>query len=423
MKSWACITTSALALMAMACDESTKSSGPSSSTNQSSAVSSSSLESLSSQGASSTALSSSALVPTNPEGFPKVVLALPVDSSAWIPQAQTRLSFANWMEFRKGAWSLTFDDGFKSHVQDVAPLLEKYGFRGTFFVTLDALVDRIAEEGPRTGSWEGFIGISQKGHEVGAHSLDHSDLTTLDATGLDYQLDTAAARLKSRIPQNRLVTMATPYTANSAAVRSQMTKSYLANRDVGGAGVVSPLNLLRLGASVLTFETIRTPEGDQAKMDALQKSIENSVIQTGRWSTYLAHEVIPQDSIASSKGYYPVALESFEKHLAWLQQKSDAKELWVAPMGTVARYVVQKFLARGGVLQEDDQQVRLVVDDGLDDQDYPLPLSVEIALPSSWKAAKVLLQQGSVTQEYSVEAGKIKAQVLANGVEIRLSPL
>ena len=38
---------------------------------------------------------------------------------------------ATWSGFRKGAASFTFDDGAPSHVNDVAPLFNKYGYKAT----------------------------------------------------------------------------------------------------------------------------------------------------------------------------------------------------------------------------------------------------------------------------------------------------
>lgn len=74
---------------------------------------------------------------------------------------------------------LTFDDGGLSAASETAPLLERRGWRGHFFVTTD-----------RIGT-TGFLGegqlraLHEAGHVVGSHGHTHRALTSLeDAEGL-----------------------------------------------------------------------------------------------------------------------------------------------------------------------------------------------------------------------------------------------
>ncbi|MEB2355203.1 MAG: polysaccharide deacetylase family protein, partial [Ignavibacteriales bacterium] len=66
------------------------------------------------------------------------------------------LSFTNYADDRKAAFSLTFDDGLLTHSTNVKPLLNQYGFKGTFYV----LPPYLAEDNQpliwRYGRWSDF---------------------------------------------------------------------------------------------------------------------------------------------------------------------------------------------------------------------------------------------------------------------------
>ena len=43
--------------------------------------------------------------------------------------------FAEWDPPQHSGWELTFDDGHISHYRYALPLLDRFGIRGTFFIT------------------------------------------------------------------------------------------------------------------------------------------------------------------------------------------------------------------------------------------------------------------------------------------------
>ncbi len=69
-----------------------------------------------------------------------------------------------WPKGCRAAVSLTYDDGIVNHPQIVAPLLEEYGFRGTFYVPItdDVTHDPLP--------WRD---IAARGHELGNHTVFH----------------------------------------------------------------------------------------------------------------------------------------------------------------------------------------------------------------------------------------------------------
>lgn len=63
---------------------------------------------------------------------------------------------------------LTFDDAVKSHLTVVAPLLQRYGFNATFFVTHAWMKDR-----ENFLTWEEIAELHRMGFEIGNHSWNH----------------------------------------------------------------------------------------------------------------------------------------------------------------------------------------------------------------------------------------------------------
>ena len=76
---------------------------------------------------------------------------------------------------------LTFDDGAKSQLTFAAPLLQKYGFGATFYITegLNFLKDK-----ERYLTWEEVQMLDQAGFEIGNHTRAHQNVATQSASEL-----------------------------------------------------------------------------------------------------------------------------------------------------------------------------------------------------------------------------------------------
>lgn len=91
-------------------------------------------------------------------------------------QETTDFTFPNGA---KAAICLTYDDGLSSHVNTVGPALDKYGFKGTFFVTVSAT--SVREE---MNKWRA---LATAGHELANHSVYHPCRKSLP--GMDWVMD------------------------------------------------------------------------------------------------------------------------------------------------------------------------------------------------------------------------------------------
>src|SRR5213082_3693062 len=80
---------------------------------------------------------------------------------------------------------LTFDDSSKSHFTVARPLLKKYKFGATFFITEGFDFPTNKKD---YMTWEEIKQLHKDGFEIGNHTRDHQGVTTKTLAGLPAQL-------------------------------------------------------------------------------------------------------------------------------------------------------------------------------------------------------------------------------------------
>jgi peptidoglycan/xylan/chitin deacetylase (PgdA/CDA1 family) len=78
-----------------------------------------------------------------------------------------------------------FDDGWKSQITYVKPILDKYGFKASFFIVCNYAnsgnIDRM--------NWQDIAMLQKDGMDIESHSMTHpNDLNMLNQNQLDYQI-------------------------------------------------------------------------------------------------------------------------------------------------------------------------------------------------------------------------------------------
>jgi len=84
---------------------------------------------------------------------------------------------------------LTFDDGCKSDVEFVMPLLREYGFGATFFYTDAFLRDETLKD-EHYSTWEDAKTIHDAGLEIGSHTYNHPWIPSLSKSEFREELET-----------------------------------------------------------------------------------------------------------------------------------------------------------------------------------------------------------------------------------------
>lgn len=86
---------------------------------------------------------------------------------------------------------ITFDDSHIEHYTIAAPVLERYGFRGVFFI-MSVTIGK-----PGYLSKDEIRSLSDRGHVIGLHTWDHQLVRILDEKGWDTQVTKPKAQLES----------------------------------------------------------------------------------------------------------------------------------------------------------------------------------------------------------------------------------
>ena len=78
---------------------------------------------------------------------------------------------------------LNFDDGRLSQYTNAKPVLDKYGFKATFYVVCNYIGKK-----PGYMDWNEIETLHREGHDIGSHSMDHVHLEKLPKKDIEYQV-------------------------------------------------------------------------------------------------------------------------------------------------------------------------------------------------------------------------------------------
>jgi peptidoglycan/xylan/chitin deacetylase (PgdA/CDA1 family) len=120
---------------------------------------------------------------------------------------------------------ITFDDGYADFHEHALPVLDRFGFTATVFVTTGWLHDA----GPHAAgrplgrmlTWRQVEEVAAAGVEIGAHGHSHAQLDQLGTEELRDELRLSRALLQDRLGRS-VHTMAYPYGYSSARVRREV---------------------------------------------------------------------------------------------------------------------------------------------------------------------------------------------------------
>lgn len=228
--------------------------------------------------------------------------------------------------------SLTFDDALASQL-NAAALLDANGVRGTFYVNSGFL-----GAGSRRLTLSQLRAMQASGHEIGGHTLDHADLTTVSTGEATRQICADQAQLQAwgfpaisfaypgghsngtveaivKDCKSRGYTVATNY-------RSGRTVSGLQGSGQPQAESVPPANPYRVR------EAGGSPTNATTLAD-LQEQVTNAE-STGGWLPFSFHSVcqapatapVPGDA-ADCTGTYTTAYDLLDQFVKWLKARSS----------------------------------------------------------------------------------------------------
>ncbi|MBS4072028.1 MAG: polysaccharide deacetylase family protein [Algoriphagus sp.] len=123
---------------------------------------------------------------------------------------------------------ISFDDTRADHFLAAAPILEKFGFRGVFYI----MTVSIGKSGYMTNSQ--IKELSDRGHAIGLHTWDHQDLRKLPEDQWKIQIDKPKALLEE-VTGRKVTSLAYPFGLwNSKAVQELKSRGLRSAFQLGG---------------------------------------------------------------------------------------------------------------------------------------------------------------------------------------------
>lgn len=174
--------------------------------------------------------------------------------------------------------SFVFDDGWDSGYQNAAPLLDKNGFKGTFYIVTETYKEEF--DAFMTGNQ--ILNLQSRKHEVGAHTRTHADLTLMSAAEARDEISGSRQDLLTLGIRN-VRSFAYPYGSYNDSVKTLV-------RDAGfdnARSIIEGLNFME-GLDPLLLKW----RGPQRTTSVAQiKMWVDEAIETGGWLILSFHEI------------------------------------------------------------------------------------------------------------------------------------
>ena len=123
---------------------------------------------------------------------------------------------------------LNFDDGRESQFLNAKPVLDKYGFKATFYI-----VCNYVENKPGFMDWKQIREIYDEGNDIGSHSMNHADLSKLSKKEIKFEVGESKKCLEDH--GIRVTSFAFPFNegSNNKEVINSVSKYYDLARTAG----------------------------------------------------------------------------------------------------------------------------------------------------------------------------------------------
>ena len=249
--------------------------------------------------------------------------------------SEESLRICRFKDGKRAALSLTFDDGTRDHLLCALPLLERYGFKGTFYIIIRRVPERVNDPSSPTGyvTWDELRRFVDAGHEIGNHSLSHRRPLTRET-----DRETVRREINAPIPVFRkklgidVETFCYPGCSSSPEIEAVVLEHHL-------------------GASFWRY-----PCGGPSFSIRNWRDFLDRILARGEDAAAMIHSIVPE-----AKGWMPFAsLEQFDQFLR--EAKRREPELWVDTYSAVLQYRILRDNSVLKILSDTDQEITGVLE-------------------------------------------------------------
>ncbi len=320
-----------------------------------------------------------------------------------------------WLNAKSSAFSFTFDDGYITDYEYAAPVLDEFGYKGTFYVITGSLTDTLPAIW-RYGTWQQFKELHNEGHEIGSHTVTHPYLTQLDRgdtltpNTIEYEVYHSKKVIDSIFTDTKCITFAYPYVDYDSKVLNIVKKYYQSARAMDD--FPNPQSLFgnqyyKLTSKEEDFNLPRnTPDDDDDEFLDAVNWLHESIDSRG-WAILMIHEVLPFDSIQAAlnqDSWYPMSVSWLTQICEWIQEK----DIWVGTVEDITKYMRERECALYDIVSQSNDSLIFNLTDTLDNNIYNFPLTLDIPVSINWNSVYVY-QNDSLIESHllSIEGTQI----------------
>lgn len=306
-------------------------------------------------------------------------------TSAAGQNVEAQYQIGTWQGFRSAAISYTFDDNCPNQLAIAVPMFDRFGYRLTMFTVT-------GQDWAWKADWSGLQKAASEGHEIASHTVTHPNFSTLSDSLQKIELKFSQDTINAHISGQRCITIAYPYcaTGNSAMVADY----YVAARGCSGQIVAgTPADFMNISSFVCGNQGLNTAVAMEAEA--------SRAVSTNGWCVYLMHGINGTEPGA----YSPISQDTILATLEYMS--ANPGKFWVAPFGTVARYIKERNSTRVSEISADDDSIVVRVTDPLDSSYFDVPVTIRRPLPQGWDSVSVM-QNGDTVSSSVVNIDSVR---------------
>tara|TARA_R110001583_G_scaffold1542_10_gene11999 strand:+ start:12712 stop:13464 length:753 start_codon:yes stop_codon:yes gene_type:complete len=190
--------------------------------------------------------------------------------------------------------SFTFDDIPYSSISNGAKILEKFGHRGTFYISTSAMNKSYLGEAFATE--KDLTMLHKTNHDIQCHTKSHTSFNTISAQTAAEDCEDNRAILKN-IVNKEITHFSYPLGQTGFLAKRHMQKNYLTSRSTQAGLNYDAVDLSFLRANAIYSKTFNKKDVDQLISDA---------INNNAWLIFYTHD------IKASPTDYGATIDEFE---------------------------------------------------------------------------------------------------------------
>ncbi len=285
---------------------------------------------------------------------------------------------------RQGIVTMIMDDGYKASTEYYKSAFEANNLKGSL-----ALITDWVDDDPEF--WQEIVASGY--FDVQSHSVSHMDLSqpSLDREVIEHEVVDSKHILQSLFPGQDVLGFVAPENKSNGASDEIIIETYEAMRKgVRGFNSLSPSQPDWYNLMV------------QGVMNTASESTMNGWLDTaadnGKWLIEMWHGVASYNPGT----YNPVSKTVADNHLAYMGDKQEQGELWVATFGEAVKYIRQRQEADITV-EEDTSGIQITYTDDLEDSIYNEEVTLRSEVPMDWEGVEIhhngtLMQKNTVIE-------------------------